>query len=35
MNLTTILQYSTIDYRFLDISLKQASKFSDKIIIPI
>lgn len=35
MSLTTILQYSTIDYRFLDASLKQASKFSDKIIIPI
>jgi hypothetical protein len=34
-NLTTILQYSTIDIRFLEINLAQASKFSDEIIIPI
>jgi hypothetical protein len=35
MSLTTVLQYSTIDYRFLETSLKQVSKFSDKIVIPI
>jgi hypothetical protein len=33
--ISTILQYSTIDLRFLEINLKQLSKFSDEIIIPI
>ena len=33
--ITTILQYSTIDYRFLKTNLAQLSKFSDEIIIPI
>jgi hypothetical protein len=35
MKLSTILQYSTLDFRFLDVNLKQASKFSDEIIVPI
>ena len=33
--LTTILQYSTLDYRFLNINLKRLSTFSNEIIIPI
>lgn len=33
--ITSILQYSTIDFRFLDVNLQQLSKFSDEIIIPI
>jgi hypothetical protein len=33
--ISTILQYSTIDIRFLEKNLKQLSKFSDEIIIPI
>lgn len=33
--LSTILQYSTLDIRFLETNLKQVSKFSDEIIIPI
>jgi hypothetical protein len=33
--ITTILQYSTIDLRFLEVNLRQLSKFSDEIIIPI
>jgi hypothetical protein len=33
--ISTILQYSTIDFRFLDANLKQLSKFSNEIIIPI
>ena len=33
--ITSILQYSTIDYRFLKTNLEQLSKFSDEIIIPI
>ena len=33
--LSSILQYSTIDIKFLDLSLQQLSKFSDEIIIPI
>jgi hypothetical protein len=33
--LTSILQYSTIDIRFLEPNLIQLSKFSDEIIIPI
>jgi hypothetical protein len=33
--ISTILQYSTLDFRFLEINLNQLSKFSDEIIIPI
>lgn len=33
--ISTILQYSTTDIRFLEANLKQTSKFSDEIIIPI
>jgi hypothetical protein len=33
--ITTILQYSTIDIRFLEINLKQLTKFSTEVIIPI
>jgi hypothetical protein len=33
--ISSILQYSTIDFRFLEANLKQLSKFSDEIIIPI
>lgn len=33
--LSTILQYSTIDFKFLDLNLQQLSKFSDEIIVPI
>ena len=33
--LSTILHYCTNDYRFLDATLKQLSKFSDEIIIPM
>ena len=33
--LTSILQYSTIDFRFLEVQLQQLSKFSSEIIIPI
>ena len=33
--ITSILQYSTIDYRFLKVNLEQLSKFSDEIIVPI
>lgn len=34
-NISSILQYSTIDFRFLELNLKQLSKFSNEIIIPI
>lgn len=33
--ITSILQYSTLDIRFLETNLKQLSKFSDEIIVPI
>lgn len=33
--ITAILQYSTIDYRFLKCNLNQLSKFCDEIIVPI
>jgi hypothetical protein len=33
--LSTILQYSTLDIRFLETNIKQCSKFSEEIIIPI
>lgn len=33
--ISTILQYCTIDLRFLDANLNQLSKFSDEIIVPI
>jgi hypothetical protein len=33
--ISSILQYSTIDFIFLEANLKQLSKFSDEIIIPI
>lgn len=33
--ITSILQYSTIDYRFLKTNLSQLSRFSDEIIVPI
>lgn len=33
--ISSILQYSTMDIRFLDSNLKQLSKFSDEIIVPI
>lgn len=33
--ISTILHYSTIDFRFLDTNLTQLSKVSDEIIIPI
>jgi hypothetical protein len=33
--ISVILQYSTIDIRFLETNLKQLSKFSDDIIVPI
>lgn len=33
--ISTILQYSTIDHRFLEVSLRQISKFSDDIIVPL
>jgi hypothetical protein len=33
--LSVILQYSTQDFRFLEVNLKQTSKFADQIIIPI
>lgn len=33
--ISSILQYSTIDFKFLDKNLEQLSKFSDEIIIPI
>ena len=33
--LSAILQYSTIDLKFLDLNLRQLSKFSDEIIIPM
>lgn len=35
MKISSVLQYSTIDFRFLDASIRQLSKFSDEIIIPI
>jgi len=35
MMITSILQYSTIDYRFLKANLEQLSKFSDEIIVPV
>lgn len=35
MKITTVLTYCTIDFRFLDINLRQLSKFSDEIIIPL
>lgn len=34
-NISSILHYSTIDIRFLEINLQQLSKFSKEIIIPI
>jgi len=33
--ISTILQYSTIDFRFLKANLDQLTKFSDEIIVPI
>lgn len=33
--ISTIIQYSTLDFRFLEANLKQVSKFSDEIIVPI
>jgi hypothetical protein len=33
--ISSILQYSTLDYKFLKTNLKQLSKFSDEIIVPI
>lgn len=33
--ISSILQYSTNDFRFLKVNLEQLSKFSDEIIIPI
>lgn len=30
-----VLQYSTLDYRFLKVNLEQLSKFADTIIIPV
>lgn len=33
--ISSILQYSTMDLRFLDTNLQQLSKFSDEIIIPM
>jgi hypothetical protein len=33
--ITTILQYSTLDYKFLKINLSKLSHFSNEIIIPI
>lgn len=33
--ISSILQYSTIDFRFLETNLRQLSKFSSEIIIPI
>lgn len=33
--ISSILHYSTIDFKFLDKNLEQLSKFSDEIIIPI
>ena len=33
--LTTVLQYSTIDFRFLEANLNQITKFSKEVIIPI
>ena len=33
--ISTVLQYSTLDFRFLETNLNQLSKFSDEIIIPI
>ena len=33
--ITAILQYSTIDYRFLKCNLNQLSKFCNEIIVPI
>jgi hypothetical protein len=33
--ISTVLQYSTLDFRFLEVNLKQLSKFSDEIIIPV
>lgn len=33
--ISTILQYSTIDFRFLKANLDQVTKFSDEVIIPI
>ena len=35
IKISTVLQYSTIDLRFLNSSLYELSKFSDEIIIPI
>ncbi len=35
MKLSTIIQYSTLDFKFLEANLQQSSKFSDEIIIPI
>ena len=35
MKISSILQYSTIDYRYLKCNLVQLSKFSDEIIVPI
>ena len=35
MSLSTIIQYSTIDFKFLEANIQQASKFSNEIIIPI
>jgi hypothetical protein len=33
--ISTIIQYSTIDFKFLEANLKQVAKFSDEIIVPI
>ena len=33
--ISSILSYCTIDFKFLEINLKQLSKFSDEIIVPI
>lgn len=35
MKLTSILQYSTLDYRFLKVNLEQLAKCSDEIIVVI
>tara|TARA_Y100000034_G_C6835927_1_gene377753 strand:- start:376 stop:1128 length:753 start_codon:yes stop_codon:yes gene_type:complete len=35
MKISSILQYSTIDYRFLECNLRQLSKVSGEIIVPI
>jgi hypothetical protein len=33
--ISSILSYCTIDFKFLEVNLKQLSKFSDEIIVPI